>query len=209
VAGWGSVPPPFTVEAIGVDTAEPVRCGTRRPCPHGRGCRRVVPELAPVQLYVDDLVGRLADASVRPVVLGRQVRLMKDEGIAAWEELTGRALSSHVPGQPGSRGLTPSGESPCTRPVPALLLARDRAGRGSPRPGVQGAPAPPAPAPGPSALPPLLPGRAGDYWPGAVPGGPVRECGVPGCTQPSRLYPCGWRCDGHAPGPAVIRLLEP
>lgn len=55
------------------------------------------------------------------------------------------------------------------------------------------------PAAAPVFPPPLLPGVAGDYWPDAVPTGPVRECSVPGCRRPSRLYAGGWRCDDHRP----------
>lgn len=36
----------------------------------------------------------------------------------------------------------------------------------------------------------------------ARPGGwskPKGTCGWDGCTQPGRLYPCGWRCDPHSP----------
>ncbi len=35
---------------------------------------------------------------------------------------------------------------------------------------------------------------------------PSRPCSVPGCNEPARLYPCGLRCDGHAPGPAITRV---
>jgi hypothetical protein len=33
-----------------------------------------------------------------------------------------------------------------------------------------------------------------------------RGCSVPDCGQPAHLYACGWRCDKHAPGPAITYI---
>ena len=36
---------------------------------------------------------------------------------------------------------------------------------------------------------------------GVVEGTVERECSVPGCGEPARLYPGGWRCEEHKPRP--------
>jgi len=82
-----------------------------------RGPRgRWVPVLEPLTALVDYAVAHMADGTIRPVVHGKYVRLVKADGIALYEEMTGVRLQPYNPGRPVTRALAPTAEALCVRP---------------------------------------------------------------------------------------------
>jgi len=169
---WDAMPLPGSVMARGIWAVRAVRCGSAAPCFHRRPCHRTVPSLVPVTMHVDDVVRDLAEGHLKPVRLGKYVRLMDAASIALREELTGEHLPEYDAGRPKPRMLAPSAPQECEREplVPPHLAERVIW----------------LPADMPVAPPPPLRG----------------VCHVPGCGLPGRLYPGGWRCGSHAPGAA-------
>lgn len=117
VDGWQVLPQPGTVRAGGLQVVEAVRCGTRGPCLHRmRSCNRFIPWLdAWTGVHVDDVVTGLAEDAIKPVRIGKYVRLLAADSVALYEELTGRRLG-YDPGQPKSE-IAPSARQECGRPV--------------------------------------------------------------------------------------------
>jgi len=125
VSAWQALPLPGTVGAAGLQVVEAVRCGTRGPCLHRTwNCNRFVPAVgAWGGLHVDDVVTGLAEDAIKPVQLGKHVRLMSADSVALYEELTGRRLEYDA-GQPKGRPLNPSARMDCDRPqsLPAMAM---------------------------------------------------------------------------------------
>ena len=117
VSAWQVLPLPGSVGAAGLQVIEAVRCGTRGPClHHTRNCSRFVPAIGAWSgLHVDDVVTGLAEDAIKPVRLGKFVRMLSADSIALYEELTGRRLEYDA-GQPKGRPLTPSVRLDCGRP---------------------------------------------------------------------------------------------
>jgi hypothetical protein len=84
---------------------------------------RWVPTLEPLTMLVDDAVVRMAQGSIRPVVHGKYVRLIRVEGLALYEEMTGTSLAAYNPGNPVDRALPPAPEAECARPRPVIVLS--------------------------------------------------------------------------------------
>jgi hypothetical protein len=82
---------------------------------------RWVPVLEPLRILVDEAVVRMAAGTVRPVIWGPNVQLMRDDGIALHEEMTGRALPPFT-GSPPGRSAPAGPGVPCLRP-PVLANA--------------------------------------------------------------------------------------
>lgn len=104
------VPARRSVQAAGVWTFR--RGWTRR-----EGWR---PAPEPVTVLVDDAVARMAAGVLKPVTVGRYVRLVPTAGITLYEEMTGVRLT-YDPGHPVRRALPRAAEDPCPRaplPVP-------------------------------------------------------------------------------------------
>lgn len=124
VTAWQVLPLPGTVSAAGLQVVEAVRCGTRGPCLHRqRNCGRFVPAVgAWGGLRVDDVVTGLAEDAIKPVRLGKYVRLMSADSVALYEELTGRHLEYDA-GQPKGRSLAASARLDCDRPSEQTVMA--------------------------------------------------------------------------------------
>lgn len=124
-AAWMTLPPLGTVTVAGPRIAEAVQCGTRGPCPHRqKPCTRWVPWFdAWTGLLADDVVTGLAEGTIRPVILGKNVLLTNNRTIALYAELTGRKLAPYDPGQPKPRIPGPSPEQQCDRPYPSDTTA--------------------------------------------------------------------------------------
>jgi hypothetical protein len=123
VSVWQALPLPGTVTAAGLQVVEAVRCGTRGPCLHRqRGCARFVPAVgAWGGLRVDDVVTGLAEDAIKPVRIGKHVRLMSAGSVALYEELTGNRLQ-YDPGRPRGQALAPSARQECDRtPQPEMI----------------------------------------------------------------------------------------
>lgn len=123
-SAWQAVPLPGSVAAAGLQVIEAERCGTRGPCLHRRrSCGQYVPRLtAWPGLHVDDVVAGLAEDAIRPVRLGKFVRLMSADSVMLYEELTGVHLSYDA-GHPKGRALAPSARQECDRPPPQPAMA--------------------------------------------------------------------------------------
>jgi hypothetical protein len=117
VSAWQALPLPGTVIAAGLQVVEAVRCGTRGPCLHRqRDCARFVPAVgAWGGLHVDDVVIGLAEDAIKPVRIGKYVRLMSTGSVALYEELTGCSLRYDVQ-RPRGQALAPSARQECDRP---------------------------------------------------------------------------------------------
>lgn len=100
------MPRPGTVRSRGLATFRAER--------NYRG--RWVPVLEPLTALVEYAVTHMADGSVRPVVHGKYVRLIRADGLALYEDMTGRSLPLWNPGQPPKRSLAPAAVSACMRP---------------------------------------------------------------------------------------------
>jgi hypothetical protein len=77
------------------------------------GSRR--PVLEPLTVLVDEALVRMAAGTIKPVMWGGNVQLMRSDGIALFEELTGRSLAPYG-GRAPLRALPPAPGSACTRP---------------------------------------------------------------------------------------------
>lgn len=119
-----ALPLPGSVTAAGLQVIEAERCGTRGSCPHRRRvCGQHVPRLAAWRgLHIDDVVTGLAEDAIRPVKLGKFVRLMSADSVTLYEELTGVRLQYDA-GQPKGRALAPSVRQDCDRPPPQPAMA--------------------------------------------------------------------------------------
>lgn len=106
------MPRPRSVRSRGLATF------TAERSPYGRW----VPKLDPLTVLVDDAVARMANGSVRPVIVGNYVRLVRADGIALYEEMTGRKLPAYDPGQPVGRPLPAAPETQCARPRPVAVI---------------------------------------------------------------------------------------
>jgi hypothetical protein len=95
-----------SVRSRGLVTFRPERS------PYGRW----EPKLEAVTVLVDDAVARMAAGTIRPVVHGGYVRLVNDDGMRLYEEMTGRPLPAYDPGKPPVRMLASAPEVPCERP---------------------------------------------------------------------------------------------
>ena len=104
------VPRPKSVRSRGVSTFRAERSW--------RG--KWVPVLEPLTALVDDAVVRMAAGSIRPVMYGDSVRLVRTDGIALYEEMTGKSLAPFQ-GRAPSRVLPPAQEAKCLRPVSASV----------------------------------------------------------------------------------------
>ena len=117
-SAWQALPLPGTVGAAGLQVIETERRGTRH-----------VPRLAAwTGLHVDDVVTGLAEGVIRPVRLGKFVRLMSADSVTLYEELTGVHLQYDA-GKPKSRALPPSAPQECDRapaepPQPCVRCSR-------------------------------------------------------------------------------------
>lgn len=80
-------------------------------------------QLEPLTVLVDDAVVRMADGSIRPVLFGKYARLVRADGIALYEEITGTQLTPFNPGRPITRALAPAAEVACIRPPAAAPSA--------------------------------------------------------------------------------------
>lgn len=113
-----ALPLPGTVGAAGLQVIEAERSGTRH-----------VPRLAAwTGLHIDDVVTGLAEGVIRPVRLGKYVRLMSADSVTLYEELTGVHLQYDA-GKPKSRALPPSAPQECDRapvepPQPCVRCSR-------------------------------------------------------------------------------------
>jgi hypothetical protein len=118
VDGWQRMPSPGTVRAGGLQVVEAVRCGTRGPCLHRKAsCNRFIPWLdAWTGLHVDDVVTGLAESAIRPVRIGKFVRLLSADSVALYEELAGMRLLYDA-GNPKGPALAPSARQECARPA--------------------------------------------------------------------------------------------
>jgi hypothetical protein len=74
-----------------------------------------VPE--PLTALVDEAVVRMAEGSIKPVMVGRNVQLVRADGIKLYEEMTGLRLTPYTAGLAPARALSPSPEAPCERPA--------------------------------------------------------------------------------------------
>jgi hypothetical protein len=115
-SAWQALPLPGSVTAAGLQVIEAERCGTRGPCLHRRRpCSLHVPRLMAWRgLHVDDVVTGLAEDAIRPVRLGKFVRLMSADSVTLYEELTGVHLQYDA-GHPKGRALAPSARQECDR----------------------------------------------------------------------------------------------
>jgi hypothetical protein len=84
---------------------------------------RWVPVLEPKTVLVDEAVAWMADGKIRPVVHGKYVHLVRAEGIALYEEMTGRGLIPFGAGRPVTRALLRAPEVVCARPRPVATLS--------------------------------------------------------------------------------------
>lgn len=118
VSAWQALPLPGTVIAAGLQIVEAVRCGTRGPCLHRQwSCNRSIPWLEAWRgVNVDDVVTGLAEDAIKPVRIGKFVRLLAAGSVTLYEELTGRRLVYDA-GQPKGRPLAPSARQECARPA--------------------------------------------------------------------------------------------
>lgn len=98
------LPRPRSVRSTGLYTVRAERSyGGRRPV------------LEPLTVLVDEAVVRMAAGTIRPVTWGGSVLLMRADGIALFEELTGRSLALYQ-GHAPARELSPAAEALCARP---------------------------------------------------------------------------------------------
>lgn len=75
------------------------------------------PRPEPLTVLVDDAVVRMAEGSIRPVILGGNVHLVRANGVALYEELACTRLAPFTAGRTTfRRALAPSPEQPCARP---------------------------------------------------------------------------------------------
>lgn len=72
------------------------------------------PMLEPLTVLVDEAVVRMAEGSIKPVLVGGNVQLVRADGIKLYEELTGLQLLPYTPGTP-VRALSTSAEARCGR----------------------------------------------------------------------------------------------
>lgn len=100
------MPPPRSVRSRGLLTFRAVRSR--------RGTWVPVPE--PLTVVVDEAVVRMAEGSVRPVMVGKFVQLVTADGISLYEDMTGRKLAPFT-GTAPVRALSPAGEAKCLRPT--------------------------------------------------------------------------------------------
>ena len=110
------LPRPQSVRCTGVASFRAEREG--RPA-------RWVPVLDPQTKLADEVITSLADGSVKAVIYARNVHLIKVDGLALYEELTGTRLAPFT-GRPPSRTLTPTRPAECLRP-PAPRQAAESA----------------------------------------------------------------------------------
>lgn len=75
------------------------------------------PQAEPLTVLVDEAVVRMAEGSIKPVIFGGNVQLVRADGIALYEELTGVRLAPYTAGRTAPRTLTPTAEAVCTRPA--------------------------------------------------------------------------------------------
>lgn len=76
---------------------------------------RWVPELEPLKVLVDEAVVRMAAGTIKPVMHSGFARLVRDDGLALWEEMTGKKLPPFA-GRPPVRALARADEVACDRP---------------------------------------------------------------------------------------------
>jgi hypothetical protein len=96
------MPPPQSVRCRGVYTFRAERMGAAW-----------MPVLEPLATLADDIVVRLAAGSVKPVMYG-SVQLITTEGLALYQEMTGKSLAPFA-GRPPSKALAPSPARDCDR----------------------------------------------------------------------------------------------
>ncbi len=154
------MPPPRSVRSRGLITFRSGRSW--------RGGGEPVPE--PLTTLVDEAVVRVAEGSIKPVMVGRNVQLVRADGIRLYEEMTGLRLTPYTAGLAPARALSPSPEAPCERRAvraPAITAEPER----------QAVRAPAITAEPESGL-----------------------CGEPSCGERGRPYENGdlWLCTGHA-----------
>lgn len=154
------MPPPRSVRSRGLITFRSGRSW--------RGGWEPVPE--PLTVLVDEAVVRMAEGSIKPVMVGRNVQLVRADGIRLYEEMTGLQLTPYTAGLTAPRALSPSPEAPCERPAVH------------------------APAPGAA---PDQPAARTTAVPAEPESGLCRE---PFCGERGRPYENGdlWLCTGHA-----------
>ena len=84
-------------------------------------------------MRVDDVVAGLAEDAIKPVRIGKHVRLMSADSVALYEELTGRHLEYDT-GQPNARPLAPSARLDCDRPAqPEMAMPNEPASPQAPK----------------------------------------------------------------------------
>lgn len=116
-AAWKALPRPRSAGAVGIATFE---VGERPALVHGRIRMERAPRRVLVPMLIDDVVPAIAEGLIRPVPIGSYIWLVRAEGIALWEELTGRPIPAYDAGRPKVRTLAPSQEARCFRPVVAI-----------------------------------------------------------------------------------------
>ena len=101
------MPPPRSVRSRGLLTFRADRSW--------RGGWEPVPE--PLTALVDEAVVRMAAGSIKPVMVGGVVQLVRADGIKLYEELTGLWLTPYTAGLVSARSLSSSPEVRCERPA--------------------------------------------------------------------------------------------
>lgn len=128
-AAWKKMmPAPRTARAAGISTFE---AGEKAVLVGGRFQLRTVPRMVQLFMLVDDVVPAIAQGLIKPVILGKFVRLIRAEGVALWGEITGYPLAVYDAGEPRSRSLAPSAEELCQRaglPANSFTLPAQRRG---------------------------------------------------------------------------------
>jgi hypothetical protein len=74
------------------------------------------PQPEPLTVLVDEAVVRMASGSIRPMIVGKLVQLVRSDGIALYEEITGIRLTPFAIGSAALRALSPAPEAKCYRP---------------------------------------------------------------------------------------------
>jgi len=102
---------------------------------------RWIPKLEPLTVLVDDAVIRMAEGSIKAVIFGKHVWLIRTDGLALYEEMTGRRLAPYSPGHSVARTLAPSAVQACNRPpIPVVPAIKDVPSMACGRPGCRNSP---------------------------------------------------------------------
>lgn len=184
IRSWDQLPKPRTVTARGPQVINMVRCviGAFPKCPQGnrRPCGQYHEKYEPWRgLLVDDVVAMMASGEMVAAQTGKYVRLISSADLRRYEELADKPAryGGTLPVQPGPQA--PNGRVECTQPIqPGWFIRPENCQQ----------------------LEFDLTAR-----PLVVLAAKRGTCNTPGCGEPGRPYPAGFRCDQHKPRPYLAK----